>query len=135
MEIQAEKVHAAPLHLLPWFLLSLKYFSQKRNSLLALSQAASNFERCSLELTSNRSTKDLCYGKKIVDIWAINGKKYLYKRSVHISKRDFLVDSQLEVDNQINISFVRRSSLFNVQSLSKKNQNQNVKRETKPNFP
>ena len=63
------------------------------------------------------------------------GKKYLYKRSVHISKRDFLVDSQLEVDNQINISFVRRSSLFNVQSLSKKNQNQNVKRETKPNFP
>ena len=62
--------------------------------------------------------------------------KNIYIKEVYISASGkFLVDSQLEVDNQINISFVRRSSLFNVQSLSKKNQNQNVKRETKPNFP
>ena len=63
-------------------------------------------------------------------------EKNIYIKEVYISASgNFLVDSQLEVDNQINISFVRRSSLFNVQSLSKKNQNQNVKRETKPNFP
>ena len=50
----------------------------------------------------------------------------IYIKEVNISAGgNFLVDSQLEVDNQINISFVRRSSLFNVQSLSKKNQNQN----------
>ena len=63
-------------------------------------------------------------------------ERNIYIKEVYISASgNFLVDSQLEVDNQINISFVRRSSLFNVQSLSKKNQNQNVKRETKPNFP
>ena len=45
----------------------------------------------------------------------------IYIKEVNISAGgNFLVDSQLEVDNQINISFVRRSSLFNVQSLSKK---------------
>ena len=55
----------------------------------------------------------------------------IYIKEVYISASgNFLVDSQLEVDNQINISFVRRSSLFNVQSLSKK-----TKTKTKPNFP
>lgn len=50
----------------------------------------------------------------------------IYIKEVNISAGgNFLVDSQLEVDNQINISFVRRSSLLNVQSLNKKNQNQN----------
>lgn len=44
----------------------------------------------------------------------------IYIKEVNISAGgNFLVDSQLEV-KKINISFVRRSSLFNVQSLSKK---------------
>ena len=45
----------------------------------------------------------------------------IYIKEVNISAGgNFLVDSQLEVDNQINISFVRRSSLLNIHSLSKK---------------
>ena len=60
-------------------------------------------------------------------------EKNIYIKEVYISASgNFLVDSQLEVDNQINISFVRRSSLFNVQSLSKKTK---TKTKTKPNFP
>ena len=47
--------------------------------------------------------------------------KNIYIKEVNISASgNFLVDSQLEVDNQINISFVRRSSLLNIHSLSKK---------------
>ena len=56
--------------------------------------------------------------------------KSIYKEVNISAGGNFSVDSQLEVDNQINISFVRRSSLFDVQSLSKK-----TKTKTKPNFP
>ena len=48
-------------------------------------------------------------------------EKNIYVKEAYISASgNFLVDSQLEVDNQINISFVRRSSLLNIQSLGKK---------------
>ena len=51
--------------------------------------------------------------------------KNIYKRSEHISRREFFSWFSIGSWHQINISFVRRSSLLNVQSLNKKNQNQN----------